>query len=176
MPEGARAAVFLDRDGTINVRARPHQYVRGPEEFEWLPGAVEGIVALAAAGFPLVVVSNQRGVQRGVLSRGDLRAIEELIQAALAPHGCGIEAFRYCLHGLDAGCACRKPRPGLLIDAAAELGLDLASSWMIGDSEEDIAAGRAVGCRVVRIGEGSRDDVCCAPSLHDAATLIISLR
>ena len=166
-------AVFLDRDGTINVRPRPHEYVQDPQDFHWLPGALEGMVALGEAGLPLVVVSNQRGVSRGLVSLATLKAIEQLIQTALAAHSCRVAAFRYCLHGLQDNCDCRKPRPGLLLSAARELGLDLSRSWMIGDSPDDVAAGRAAGCRTIHITSGPGGGQATAASLREAARLVL---
>lgn len=171
-----RPAVFLDRDGTINVRARAHEYIRDPAEFKWLPDALDGMVALARAGLPLVVVSNQRGVSRGLVSRDGLRAIEAVIQSALSEYGCWVEAFRYCTHGLEEGCDCRKPRPGLLLGGARDMGIDLRHSWMIGDGEEDVYAGRAAGCRVIRVGSDPSSGVISAPSLREAARLVLDQR
>jgi histidinol-phosphate phosphatase family protein len=172
IPPRARAA-FLDRDGTLNVRPPEHEYVTRPEDFAWLPGAIEGMLALADAGFVLAVVSNQRGIARGVISRKTLTAIEAEIQAELAPHGAEIAAFRYCPHELDAGCDCRKPKPGMLLELATALNLELAGSWMIGDSATDVAAGRAAGTHTALIasaGEGDAD--LTAPTLLDVAAKI----
>ena len=142
---GARAAVFLDRDGTLNVNPPPHQYLTRAGDFRWLPGAQDGVVRLAAAGFVLGVVSNQRGIARGLVTPQVLGEIERRIQADLAARGVRIEAFRYCPHDLDDHCDCRKPRPGMLRDLARPLEVDLTRSWMIGDSESDVEAGRAAG-------------------------------
>jgi len=149
----SRSAAFLDRDGTLNVRAGDHEYVTAEKDFAWLPGAVDGAARLARAGFVLAVVSNQRGIARGLVTTDVLDAIEQRIQRDLAPHGCAIQAFRYCFHdNLDA-CDCRKPKPGMLIGLASVLDVDLAQSWMIGDSESDVEAGIAAGCRTARIGD-----------------------
>jgi D-glycero-D-manno-heptose 1,7-bisphosphate phosphatase len=161
----ARAA-FLDRDGTLNARPPEHEYVTRAEDFAWLPGAIEGMLALADAGFVLAVVSNQRGIARGLVSQETLAAIESEIQSALEPSGVAIAAFRYCPHELDAGCDCRKPKPGMLLELATTLGLDLASSWMIGDSRSDVQAGRAAGTRTALIcGDGPGDADVTAPTL-----------
>ena len=98
MPRVRRRAVFLDRDGTLNERPAEHCYLRSPTQFRWLPGAREGAALLAKAGYVLAVVSNQRGLARGLLDRAALRAIEARVQRGLAAHGCRIEAFRYCPH------------------------------------------------------------------------------
>jgi D-glycero-D-manno-heptose 1,7-bisphosphate phosphatase len=152
---GLRPAVFLDRDGTLNRRPPPHCYVTAPELFEWLDGAPEGVAKLANAGYLVAVVSNQRGVARGLVTMETLRAIERTIQDGLRPYGAQIVEFRYCVHDLDAGCACRKPSPGMLVELAAKLDLDLERSWMIGDSETDVTTGRAAGCRTALVGAAS---------------------
>lgn len=166
--------MFLDRDGTINVRAAEHDYIRDPSAFRWLPGAVDGLVALARGGFPLVVVSNQRGVSRGLVTQDTLSAIERLIQDELAMHGCRIESFRYCTHSPAEHCDCRKPNPGMLTAAAAELDLDLPSSWMIGDTDDDVAAGRAAGCRTILLSHAGRPGERTAASLAAAAALVLA--
>lgn len=169
-----RPAVFLDRDGTINVRPPEHDYIRDSRDFEWLPGALEGMLKLARAGLPLVVVSNQRGISRGLIAPSTLHEIEARIQGSLADHGERVVAFRYCPHGLDDGCDCRKPRPGLLCSAASELGLDLHRSWMIGDSEADVEAGAAAGCRTIRLAAETDRDERTAASLLEAAEIVIA--
>jgi D-glycero-D-manno-heptose 1,7-bisphosphate phosphatase len=149
-----RRAAFLDRDGTLNAKPPAHHYVEDVADLELLPGIAEGAARLADAGYALMVVSNQRGLARGLVSRETLAAIEAEIQRALAVAGARIEAFRYCPHELDEGCACRKPRPGMLLDLAAEHDLDLDGSWMIGDADSDVVAGHAAGCRSALVGEG----------------------
>jgi D-glycero-D-manno-heptose 1,7-bisphosphate phosphatase len=170
-----RAAAFLDRDGTLNQRPPEHRYVTSPEEFTWLPGAVQGAARMAAAGYVLTVTSNQRGVALGLVDDSVLRALELIIQDGLAEHGCGVEAFAYCPHDDAARCACRKPRPGMLLHLAAELDLDLRSSWMIGDSESDVLAGQAAGCRTALVGTVPRTCVpdLVAPSLGVASELVL---
>lgn len=171
----SRPAAFLDRDGTLNLRPPAHEYVRRAQDFAWLPGAAQGAARLAAGGFALAVVSNQRGVARGLVEQPVLQDIEELIQRGLAPLGCAIEAFRYCPHDLDARCDCRKPAPGMLLWLAAACGYDLDRSWMIGDSGSDVAAGRAAGCRTALVGggEAAGDPDVVAASLDEASRLIL---
>jgi D-glycero-D-manno-heptose 1,7-bisphosphate phosphatase len=144
-------------------------------QFRILPGTIEGLVRLAGCGFALVVVSNQRGLTRGAVTEGLLRAAEAALQSELAPHGVRIEGFYYCPHEVDANCECRKPKPGLLLRAAEDLALDLSGSWMIGDSEADVEAGRAAGCKTLLLGNqdgGSATAV--ADSLPSAAELVCS--
>jgi D-glycero-D-manno-heptose 1,7-bisphosphate phosphatase len=168
-------AVFLDRDGTLNKRPAHHDYVRSPSEFAWLPGAPEAVARLWFAGYVPLVVSNQRGVAKGVIDASTLRAIDVRIQLDLEPHGVAIRAFSYCTHDDVDGCDCRKPRPGMLIELARELDLDLSASWMIGDSLSDVAAGQEAGCRTVLIaGNGTATTATfVAPSLAAAADLVI---
>jgi D-glycero-D-manno-heptose 1,7-bisphosphate phosphatase len=165
----SRPAAFLDRDGTLNRRPPEHDYVRSSAGFAWLPGAADGAAALAEAGYVLAIVSNQRGIARGLVSHTTLEEIEMIIQRELAERGCRAEVFRYCPHEHDDGCTCRKPAPGMLVELAEELGLDLARSWMIGDSEDDVLAGEAAGCRTALIGarpSRSRPDLVAASLLE----------
>jgi D-glycero-D-manno-heptose 1,7-bisphosphate phosphatase len=121
----------------------------------------------------LAVASNQRGLARGLVSEATLTAIEAEIQRALAPHDVAIAAFSYCPHELDAGCDCRKPKPGMILELASELQIDLASSWMIGDSRSDVEAGRAAGTRTALItASGQGDADVSAPTLRDVAAAI----
>jgi D-glycero-D-manno-heptose 1,7-bisphosphate phosphatase len=169
----SRRAVFLDRDGTLNVRPAEHEYVTSAEDFAWIPGAREAVGRLARTGYVLTVVSNQRGVGRGLVSPEVLREIEQRIQRDLAVEGCSIERFRYCFHSDEDGCGCRKPRPGMILDLADELNLDLAESWIIGDAASDVAAGKVAGCRTALVGGGRTDDAdLLAASLADASDLI----
>jgi D-glycero-D-manno-heptose 1,7-bisphosphate phosphatase len=171
-----RSAVFLDRDGTLNVRPAAHQYITKPGDFKWLPGAAEGAAHLARAGYVLCVTSNQRGVSEGLVDLSTLRACEAVIQQTLAQRNCAIAAFRYCVHSAAANCDCRKPRPGMILRLAEELNLDLERSWMIGDSETDALAGQAAGCRAALIGPAPRGclpDV-VAESLDAVSRLVVA--
>jgi len=144
-----RRAVFLDRDGVLNRRPPLHQYVTSPGRLRLLPNVAVALSGLRAPGYALVVVTNQQGVARGVMTREDLDAVHAELRRRLRLRGADVDATYACTHLADAGCACRKPRPGLLIQAARELRLSLADSVMIGDSPEDLEAGRAAGCRTV---------------------------
>jgi D-glycero-D-manno-heptose 1,7-bisphosphate phosphatase len=170
----SRPAAFVDRDGTINAQPPEHDYVTSEAGFVWLPGAVDGLVRLASAGYVLTVVSNQRGVARGMVTTELLTQIEQRIQTELGGYGCEIAAFRYCVHDHDARCDCRKPKPGLILQLADELGLDLVRSWMIGDSASDVQAGKAAGCMTALVSSsstGAEADM-VAGSLAAAADLI----
>lgn len=170
-----RPAVFLDRDGVLHERAAEHEYVRGVDELRLLPGIGEAAASLARAGYVLVVVSNQRGVARGLVEPAALVEIEERIQAALEAEGTHVAGFYYCTHDLDAHCDCRKPAPGLILRAAREHGINLGASALVGDDESDVQAGRAAGVMTVRIGAdigGSEADLVAADLPAAAAAIL----
>ncbi len=145
-------AAFLDRDGVINraiVRgARPYP-PSSLQELEILPGVVEALDLLRAAGFRLIVVTNQPDVARGTTTRAVVDEINASLMALLP-----LDAIRTCFHDSNDGCACRKPRPGLLLEAATEFNIELRDSWMVGDRWRDVEAGRAAGCRTIFIDYG----------------------
>ena len=161
----ARRGAFLDRDGVLNVPPAEHAYVTAVDDFSWLPGARSAVADLKRAGYRVAVVSNQRGVARGLVDERVLAGIEQRIQEGLRPLGAAIDGFYYCVHDLDAGCDCRKPAPGLIVRAATELGIDRARSVVIGDQESDVAAGRAAGCRTVLVSP----DAGCRTDADDVA-------
>lgn len=142
-----RRAVFLDRDGVLNralVRdGRPYP-PRDVAEAELLPGALLACQALKAAGATLVMVTNQPDLGRGTTTPATVAAINSWLQEALS-----LDDVRVCPHEDADGCGCRKPLPGMLVDAAAELAVDLAGSVMVGDRWRDVDAGRAAGCATV---------------------------
>lgn len=148
--------MFLDRDGVINEKAPEGLYVTRWEDFHVLPGVVEGIAELNQAGFSVIVVTNQRCVAKGLLSDADLNQLHRRMSDQLANAGAKIDAIYYCSHEAEPPCRCRKPAPGLLLDAAYAHGLDLGASWMIGDSDMDIQAGKSAGCRTARVTAKSR--------------------
>jgi len=142
-------AAFLDRDGVINRKAPDEQYVTRWEDFHLLPGVVEGIAQLNRAGLRVIVVTNQRCVAKGLLTEVELQKLHRQMSEHLAQAGATIDAIYYCPHEIGVFCGCRKPAPGMLLMAARFHGLNLAASWMIGDSESDIQAGKSAGCRTV---------------------------
>jgi histidinol-phosphate phosphatase family protein len=146
-------AVILDRDGVLNRRAARGEYVRSPADWAWLPGAVEALQLLSRAGWRLFVVSNQAGVAREAMTRENLEAVEERMLADLAGAGVSIDGIYYCLHGWDDGCACRKPRPGMLLRAAREHDLDLTRTPFVGDDERDGQAADAADAPFLRVDE-----------------------
>jgi histidinol-phosphate phosphatase family protein len=160
----AGTAVFVDRDGVINEVVRddlsglPESPYRAAD-VHLTPGAVEALRLLFGLGLAIAVVSNQPAAAKGTHTRAELAAVHDEVVRQLGEAGIRIEVWRYCLHHpegsdpeLGRACDCRKPAPGLILEAAAALGVsDLSSSWMIGDSDVDIAAGRAAGCRTILV-------------------------
>lgn len=146
-----KKAAFLDRDGVINERAAEGSYITKWEEFRILPDVAESVALLNQAGYCVFVVTNQRCIAKELLTKRDLQALHERMVAALARSGATIDGIYFCPHELDASCECRKPRPGMLLEAARDYDIELSSSWMIGDSDIDIEAGRNAGCKTARI-------------------------
>lgn len=145
-------AAFLDRDGVINRKAPTEdEYITRWEEMQIIAGVAEAIALLNRAGFRVIVVSNQRCVAKGLLTAAELDAMHQQMCRELGAEGAKIDAVYYCPHEEQPPCSCRKPEPGMLFAAANEHQLDLASSWMIGDSDKDVEAGRSAGCRTARI-------------------------
>lgn len=151
----SQKAIFLDRDGTIN---RYVGFLKNIDDFELLDGAAKAIRMLNEQGYLVVVATNQPVIARGEVSESELEEIHQKMETLLGKEGAYVDAVYYCPHHPDAGfpgerkeykirCCCRKPEPGLLLRAAEEYHIDLADSWMVGDSENDIAAGLAAGCR-----------------------------
>ncbi|MFF4601525.1 D-glycero-alpha-D-manno-heptose-1,7-bisphosphate 7-phosphatase [Streptomyces sp. NPDC001339] len=140
---------FLDRDGTLNRKPRPGEYVTDPGELILLPGAAAAVRRLNDHGRRVVLVTNQRGVARGIMSGADLAAVHRRLVDLLRDHGAHLDGYYVCPHE-EGACGCRKPRPGLLQAAARDFGgIDPADSVMIGDTESDVLAGKAAGCATV---------------------------
>jgi rfaE bifunctional protein nucleotidyltransferase chain/domain len=151
---GGKAA-FIDRDGTINKEV---EYLSNPDEFELIPGAIEGMKALASAGYELVIVTNQPGIGFGYYSAGDLFRVNAQLLKAAGDAGVPIRKIYFCPHTKLDGCSCRKPGAGMLLRARDELGIDLSKSIMIGDTDADIGAGKAAGCKTVLVLSGKTKD------------------
>jgi D-glycero-D-manno-heptose 1,7-bisphosphate phosphatase len=154
-----RPAVFLDRDGVLNAlvpdpeTGRPESPLHA-KDVQALRGASEAVDALRRAGWVVVVISNQPAAAKGKATLSQLQAVHHRVRDGLPP----LDGWRYCLHHpegsdqrLGGPCLCRKPAPGLLIEAAFELELDLPASWCVGDSDTDVEAGVAAGCRTVLV-------------------------
>ena len=149
----ARPTVFLDRDGTLNVEVN---YLHRIADLVLIPGAAAAIKRLNQAHYYVVVVTNQAGIARGYYDEAALHQLHEHLLSVLAAEGATIDAFYFCPHHPDftGPCACRKPGTGMLLQAVQDLNIDLAHSWLVGDTASDLAAGREVGCRTVLVRTG----------------------
>ncbi|MCO5166753.1 MAG: HAD-IIIA family hydrolase [Planctomycetes bacterium] len=143
----SRPAAFVDRDGVLNRRPGRGHVLRA-EDLDVLPHAAEGLVALRALGYAIVVVTNQRAVALGTLAPAELGRIHARLTLELARGGATVDRIEHCPHDDQDGCACRKPRPGMLLRAAEALGLDVSRSVLIGDDPRDLAAAEAAGVPV----------------------------
>ncbi len=150
----AKKCVFLDRDGTLNVRPPRACYIERPEDFVWLDGAMEAVRKLKEAGWMVILISNQPGIARGNLTEDTLAEIHEKMLMDLRRSGGDIDDIYYCPHNWDDGCFCRKPKPGMLYEAQRDHGLNLTECVLIGDDERDIEAGRSAGCMCYLVDEG----------------------
>ncbi len=188
-----RPAAFLDRDGVLNetipdpASGKPESPLRA-EDVQLIATAADGARRLAQAGYVLVCVSNQPAAAKGKVSMEELLAVHDRVLVLLAEEGVQIEASRLCFHhpngvveGLTGECDCRKPAPGMLVEAARSMSLDVGASWMVGDTDTDIEAGQAVGARTVLIEypgsahkrAGGIRPTLCAPDLANAAGKIL---
>ncbi|MFZ4855710.1 MAG: D-glycero-beta-D-manno-heptose 1,7-bisphosphate 7-phosphatase [Desulfuromonadaceae bacterium] len=163
-----KRAVFLDRDGTVNVEK---EYLYRSADFEFIPGAPEAIRILNEAGIMVVVVTNQSGVARGYYTEEDVEILHRHITCELERFGAHVDAWLYCPHhptgrgSYALPCQCRKPLPGMLHDASRRYDIDLRNSTMIGDKRTDMEAGQTAGCRtiLVRTGFGTAEEPYIAP-------------
>lgn len=145
----SRKVLFLDRDGTLNAKAPKANYIKTPEAFVFLPGAVDALATLQKRGFELYIISNQAGIARGAMTEDDLSLINKKMLETLKKHGVEIRDMYYCPHGWDDGCDCRKPKPGMFFRAAREHDIDLSRACFVGDDERDKEAGKAAGLRTI---------------------------
>jgi len=148
--------VILDRDGTINYDS--DQYIKSPAEWKPLPGSLEAIARLTQRGWRCVVATNQAGIAKGLIDMATLNAIHAELHRAVAQAGGRIDAIFFCPHAAEAGCECRKPKPGLLREIAARMDVELAGVPMVGDALRDLQAATAVGCKpyLVLTGKGRK--------------------
>lgn len=175
----ARRFVLLDRDGTVLVE---RHYLSDPSGVELSPGAAAGLRALQQAGFGLVILTNQSGIARGMFDLATLERIHQRMHELLAESGVQLDGVYVCPHGPDDGCPCRKPRSGLVEQAAGKLHFDARQSFVVGDKIEDVQLGERVGATTVLVQTGygvqtaahARPDH-ITPDLQSAAALIIRL-
>jgi D-glycero-D-manno-heptose 1,7-bisphosphate phosphatase len=148
--------VILDRDGTINHDS--DEYIKSPEEWRPIKGSLEGIARLTQAGYRIVVATNQSGIARGLFDTRTLFAIHDTLLRALAQVGGRIDAFFFCPHAAEAGCQCRKPQPGMLLEVARRFNVSLDDTYMVGDALRDLEAAAAAGARPVLVltGKGTK--------------------
>jgi len=157
-PAAGQRAVLLDRDGTLTVEG---EWLTRREDLLLVPGAAAALARLAARGWKLVLVTNQSAIARGLITPAQLDEIHAELQTHLAAQGARLDAIYSCPHHPTAGlgeyrveCECRKPKPGLVLQAARELGLDLAACWMVGDAARDLEAGWAAGVPGILVATG----------------------
>lgn len=146
-----RPTILLDRDGVLNRRPPRAEYIRRPDEFVWLPGALDALRLLTDGGYRLLVISNQAGVARGAMTEADLMAVEARMLADARAAGAKIDGAYYCRHDWDAGCDCRKPLAGMLFQAQREHHLDLSRTPYIGDDDRDGEAAALAGSPFIQV-------------------------
>ena len=183
---GTKQAVFLDRDGTLN---QEKDYLHRVDQCEFLPGALTAVQRLSEAGWLVVVVTNQSGVARGYYTEADVAVLHRHMATELSRQGGKVTGWYFCPHHPSGAapynlpCNCRKPLPGMLLQAARDLDIDLSHSWMVGDKLVDVEAGLAAGCRsiLVRTGYGHQEagnlpaGVPVCDDLAAAAELILAI-
>jgi len=147
-----RPAVFLDRDGVINEE--PVDYVKSLDEFHFLPGSLDAIRKLSQLGLPVIVITNQSGVGRGLMTMEILNEIHNWMLDEVHKAGGRIDGVFFCPHRPDEGCNCRKPKPGLILLATETFSLDLYRSYLIGDTEKDVLTALATGCQPILVKTG----------------------
>lgn len=168
-------AVFLDRDGTINQSPPEGWYITSARDLHLLPGATEAIARLYKNGFLVFVVTNQRCIARGIVPAEVVSQIHERLINKVSQAGGRIEQIYVCPHENADDCKCRKPKPGMLLQAAREHQLDLSQCWMVGDTASDVAAGHEAGCRTIYIGQvsGMQADF-SVPNILEAVQMILA--
>ena len=150
-----KKAIFLDRDGTINNNS-DHYYIWQKDQLLLNPGVGEALAVLQARGYLLIVISNQGGISKGEYSMEDAEDVHEHLRRLLGKTGVNLDEIYYCPHHhMVESCLCRKPQPLMIQKALARFGIDPASSWMVGDSERDVEAGKAAGLRTLLIEANS---------------------
>ena len=144
--EKMNKAVFLDRDGVINA---DYGYVHTVEKFEFLPRVIEALAKLADSDYLIIIITNQSGIGRGLYTLDDFEKVMDYMDNELAGEGIVVDDVFYCSHDPDENCECRKPKPKLILDAAAEHNIDISKSWMVGDKNADVMCGKNAGCKTV---------------------------
>jgi D-glycero-D-manno-heptose 1,7-bisphosphate phosphatase len=168
-------AIFLDRDGTVNVGIPKYERIDRVDKVELLPRTLDGLRLLATLDFGVFFVTNQAGLAEGLITEAEFTRINERVLELIAPSGITILRSYVCPHGVDEGCACRKPQPKLLLDAAADYAIDLQLSYMIGDRLSDVQTGINAGTKSILVRTG--DPTVTAPTAtYTAADLLEAVR
>lgn len=144
-----KKAIFLDRDGVINKKKSDH--VKSVEEFQIFPFAIEAIKKINQLGFLVIIITNQSAINRGLMTHHDLDTIHQELQKSLKKNSGYVDAFYYCPHRSDENCTCRKPKSGLIKKAIDDFGINIENSWVIGDSEIDMEAGKSINCKTLKV-------------------------
>lgn len=167
-----QGALFLDRDGTINVDV---DFLSNPDDLQLLPRSARAIREANELGIPVFIITNQSGIARGILSERELETVHQRLKEKLADEGAAIDKIYYCPHHPDIGmppyrktCTCRKPKTGMLRQAAREFGINLGTSYMVGDRCVDMIAGHSANCGTVLVltGYGTMERDECVESTH----------
>lgn len=143
--------VFLDRDGIINKKALEGDYIKSWSEFKFLPDAKEAIKRLNKKSFLVIIITNQRGIAKGLMTEEDLKDIHTKMIEKLKKSGARIDSIYYCPHDEKDNCNCRKPKIGMFLKAKEDFNIEMNESWLIGDSNSDIIAGQKAGCKTILI-------------------------
>jgi D-glycero-D-manno-heptose 1,7-bisphosphate phosphatase len=171
-------AIFLDRDGTVNIGVPKYERVDSIDKVQLLPNAIEGLTLLASLDYKIFFVTNQAGFSEGLITWDDFHAINGKVLELIKSSGVEIQETLVCPHGENEVCECRKPKPKLLQDAAGKYNLELAQSWMIGDRLSDIQTGLNAGTKTILVRTGAINDAplakYVAQDLFDAARFIAS--
>jgi D-glycero-D-manno-heptose 1,7-bisphosphate phosphatase len=171
-----KQAIFFDRDGTIIFDAH---YPKYPEQVRLFPGVGESLSACKKQGMLLVLVSNQSGIGRGLITPEQADTVHDTVLNCLAQFGISLDGVYYCPHAPEEVCACRKPSPEMILRAAVELNIDLSRSYMIGDKESDIEAGKRAGCRTILLKQPGKSNSCgtmagyAAGNWHEIAEYVL---
>lgn len=147
-------AVFLDRDGTINV---DREYVHKIKDLEFIPGVLEALAKLAKTEYKIIIITSQSGIGRGYYTQKEYELFNEHMLKRIKNHGGRIDGIYFCPHHPNDGCECRKPMPKMILNAANDFNIDLSKSYMIGDKKSDVEMGKNAGCKTIRVMTGKNE-------------------
>ncbi len=169
-------AVFLDRDGTININEP--EYTHKKEDFNLFKETVPALKKLSKTDYKIIIITNQSGIAKGYCTEAEVKNLHKWMTAEFKKKGIRIDGIYYCPHGPDDNCLCRKPKPGMLLNAGVDFGLNLSKSWFIGDGKVDVMAGREANVKTIKIGEKMPKDLKLEPNYYarnllDAVDIII---